>query len=443
MIHTADGWRVPRYECDVAGEIGFDAPDSYLRWFERHYSFSVFRRYIVESAFADATVMVLEMAEAAGDLPHLAHAVWLSHGEAAGLYERESALHRVLSGLPEHYSHSRLMPWVRAGGFRSALEPMIRRLRSLHRHSGGMEIRQIKNAYVSSVFRCSSQGIDYYLKRSATVFNREIEVTRRIREWGLVPLPAWLAVEESEQTVLMADMGGSELSPDADQDQLIAVMKQYAKFQIGALERIDNDRTAPFYDYRTVGLAELTDAVPEAAFKLLRHSPYPLSEQERSGLRESLPYWKALCVRLASFALPDSVDHGDLRPGNIRLTDKGIVFFDWAWSAMAHPFFSAVSFLHVIRRALSENEKHALVNAYVEEWSGFAPFDTLLEAYRLAEEAKDLYHVIVDSRWLQEIWEALGWQAPPFGSADAWALERRQYYFARVLRRLIRTNSPT
>ncbi|MDF2719448.1 MAG: hypothetical protein K0R28_6373, partial [Paenibacillus sp.] len=174
-VQTNGGCRVPLYVSGVAEHIGFEDPDPFLKWFEQSYSIPVFRRYIVESSFADTTVMVLEIAGVADDWQRFADAVWLPHGEAAGLYEQGTVLHRVLLGLPEHFSQSRIMPWVRARGFQPCLDPMIGKLRSLSHNPDGMEIRQIKNAYVSSVFRCRLDDIDYYLKLSSPVFIREIE----------------------------------------------------------------------------------------------------------------------------------------------------------------------------------------------------------------------------------------------------------------------------
>ena len=144
-----------------------------------------------------------------------------------------------------------------------------------------------------------------------------------------------------------------------------------------------------------------------------------------------------MCERIQFSTIPDSVEHGDIRPGNIRITEKGIIFFDWAWSAFAHPFFSVSSFIHVIRRSLSDPKKRPYV-MFLKEWSGFGDDESLIELYQLIDEVRDLYFVLGDSRWLKEIQEALNWNTPHISSPDALALDRRQYYYARVLRRLVK-----
>ncbi|TMV48394.1 aminoglycoside phosphotransferase family protein [Paenibacillus mesophilus] len=443
-LQTANGGCIPLYENGVADHIGFDDPDPYLQWFEQCCSIPVFRRYIVESSFTNETVMVLQRAGTTTDPQQKADAVWLSHAEAARIYGHDTVIHQVLLGLPEHYNKSRIMPWVRPEGFQSYLDPMIGRLHARSHSHDIPEIRQIKNAYVSTVFRCRMNERDYYLKIPTSVFIREIEIMKLIREWDVLALPVWIAAdEEGAPAILMENMGGSDLPPDASVEQLAVVIEEYARFQICAMKHIEVDKPFPFYDYRTSTLTGHVDTIAEAARELLQDSPYRLSEEEQSDLVASLPYWKGLCERIASYSFPDSIDHGDLRPGNIRLTANGIVFFDWAWSAVTHPFFSIVSFLHVIRRSLSDSDKAYLRDAYLEQWSGFGPRAALLELYEIIEEVRDLYFVIGDIRWLKDIWEALEWNTPQPVSPDAWTMERRQYYFARVLRRLIKPRYST
>ena len=78
-----------------------------------------------------------------------------------------------------------------------------------------------------------------------------------------------------------------------------------------------------------------------------------------------------------------------------------------------------------------------LRDSYLDEWRDYGTSDRLKEAFGLAGEIKTLYDAIGDARWLRAIQDALHWQPPPRSSADAWTLDRRQYYFAKTLRRLM------
>ncbi|WP_158606488.1 aminoglycoside phosphotransferase family protein [Paenibacillus ginsengarvi] len=430
--------RIPVYEFGVAEQIGFDNPAPYLYWFEQRYAIPVFRTYMLESAAADITIMVLEAACGSDD--DAPDDAWIPYLAAAAAYPEHSQLRDVLLHLPDHYRSSRVMPWVETG-FRPYLERLIGFTAEtpIRDRDKGTEIEQLKNAYVSSVFRCRADGADRYLKISASIFVRELEITKVLREWNMAPLPVWVAADSDSGSVLMEDMGGCDLPAHADKEQLAEIVREYARIQLASIQRITPQLSYPFRLHRTSQLAELAESVSETAALLLGDSPYRLTAEELEKLAGSMPYWRSMCERIASSAIPDCLNHADLRPGNIRFTDQGILFFDWAWSDISHPFFGLSAFLNVIRRTVSDSDRAYVRDAYLQQWSRYGTAESLAELYSLVDETRNLYFAIGDSVWLREIREALKWRVPPFGSPDAWTLERRQYYYARVIRKLIRT----
>ena len=60
----------------------------------------------------------------------------------------------------------------------------------------------------------------------------------------------------------------------------------------------------------------------------------------------------------------------------------------------------------------------------------------LHELFGLVDAWMPLYGAAGDAAWVRAIWEALDGQPPARGSADGWTLLRRQYYFAKMVRRL-------
>ena len=54
-----------------------------------------------------------------------------------------------------------------------------------------------------------------------------------------------------------------------------------------------------------------------------------------------------------------------------------------------------------------------------------------------ADKVKTIYGVVSDAEWLYTIQAELGEKRPEATSADAWTLRRRQFYFAKMLRRLL------
>jgi hypothetical protein len=124
--------------------------------------------------------------------------------------------------------------------------------------------------------------------------------------------------------------------------------------------------------------------------------------------------------------------------GNIRLVGQRIVLYDWAWSAIAHPFVSITSLLHILRKTVAEprETRQALRDAYLEAWTAYAPLDELRRIFELVDRAKILYGVVADATWLRCLNAALAGSVLGPASADAWAVGRRQYYYAKMVRRL-------
>jgi hypothetical protein len=280
---------------------------------------------------------------------------------------------------------------------------------------------------------------DVYLKMLPDLFIREFEVTQRLMEWHITSLPQWLAADANRKLILMRDMGGCDLSEGVEVDLWETMVRRLAQFQIASIPLVNAESPSPFYDWRLPVIVERIDTLADEASVLLHGSPYQLTELEMSALRERLPQWKDRCVEINDFGLPNAVDHGDLRPGNIRLVADTLIFYDWAWSSIAHPFLSPVSLLHILRRSLLDAPGgwESLRDTYLEAWKEYATMDRLREVFHLVDKLLPLYGVIAAAAWLQAIWEALHRRSPQRASAAAWTLERRQYYFAKGLRRLL------
>jgi hypothetical protein len=232
-------------------------------------------------------------------------------------------------------------------------------------------------------------------------------------------------------------MGGCDLENNLTLDNLQHFVRFFAQFQQTTLEHIPNGDVWPFYDLRTSGLESRVAALVDEAPVLLADSPYALNEGEHERLKKQIGAWESLCREMVQTALPDAIDHGDLRPSNIRINTGGFVLYDWAWSAICHPFVGLASFLHIVRKRLKDAPKNRLYlrDAYLETWEEYASISDLQHCFALIERAIALYGVAIDAEWLRAIKNTLDSPPPPL-SADAWTLNRRQYYYAKVLRRM-------
>lgn len=137
--------------------------------------------------------------------------------------------------------------------------------------------------------------------------------------------------------------------------------------------------------------------------------------------------------------IPYSIDHGDLRPGNIRVnTDRGQIIYDWAWSNYTHPFFTVIGFFHTIRRNEDfKKEKYKLLDVYFDYWLEYASKDELKDIYLKLEKLTRIYHVVADIYWLQSLIEDYPDNEYNKFSADGLVIDKRQQYFSYVLKKLI------
>ena len=102
------------------------------------------------------------------------------------------------------------------------------------------------------------------------------------------------------------------------------------------------------------------------------------------GVEEVAP----LCAQLASYGIPETVQHDDFHDGNVFVSDGGYRIFDWGDSCASHPFFSLVVCLRSIayRFELGEDDPdlERIRDAYLEPWTSHTARERLLEAWPLA-----------------------------------------------------------
>ena len=77
-----------------------------------------------------------------------------------------------------------------------------------------------------------------------------------------------------------------------------------------------------------------------------------------------------------------------------------------------------------------------LRDVYLEPWTAYASLDELRQVFELVDKVKLLYYVVGDGVWLRCLYAALAGRSLSPTSADAVTVRWRQYYYAKVVRRL-------
>lgn len=149
----------------------------------------------------------------------------------------------------------------------------------------------------------------------------------------------------------------------------------------------------PAYADLQLTSADGLDGMVEQGLPDLRLGRIPeVAELLGAELGEQAPArdrFATLCLELAAFGIPETIQHDDLHDGNIFAGERGYRIFDWGDSVAAHPFLSLVVALRGIayRFELGDRDPdlERLRDAYLERFTAYGTAAELRHAAELAE----------------------------------------------------------
>jgi hypothetical protein len=256
------------------------------------------------------------------------------------------------------------------------------------------EIEQ-NHAYAwSTVMRVPSVEGTLFFKATAQETVYESALTQKLAGWYPDCMPELVAVDTVRGWMLMRD-GGEQLRasirPTQDIKPWTPVITRYAELQIGLAEHISDILTLGIPDHRLSVLPALYAQLLIDEESLMIDQEKGLTSAEFQLIRILTPRFGQICAELASFGIPESLNHGDFHDGNVLLKNGRVTFFDWGDASVTHPFVSLRTFFVSIEIALKLDdysftpEMSALLEHYLEPWRRFASREALLTAYRLSK----------------------------------------------------------
>jgi len=247
LLRDGKHLKLPTYDEHVPEGVGFSEPRLFNDRFARRYGIKVRRRYPLDLQGTKEAFFVLEPRDEAPSIPQ--NTLWV-RPEELGQLTVKPVNHQALINTWCKASHeSATMPSSRPGGYESPLSWMHATLESKGTSATG-EPQQVKNAYVSTVFRCPTEEGDVFLKIVPPVFMREPQITAKLAEWGITKLPEILAIKQERGFILTKDMGGCNLTDCLTVEKLEAVVRFFAEFQLAAVDFVNLRVPSPFYDWR-------------------------------------------------------------------------------------------------------------------------------------------------------------------------------------------------
>jgi hypothetical protein len=261
----------------------------------------------------------------------------------------------------------------------------------------------------STVLRVPTNEGTLFFKATAAETIYESALTQKLAGWFTDCTPELLAVDTTRGWMLMRDGGETlrgSIRPTQDVTPWEPVITRYAELQIGLAEHISEILGLGIPDHRLAVLPALYTQLLTDEESLMIDQEKGLTSAEWQQLKGMTARFGQICTELASFEIPESLNHGDFHDGNVLLRDGRITFFDWGDASVTHPFVSLRTFFVSIENSLKLEdysftpEMSTLLDRYLEPWQKFAPKEKLLTAYSLSKPVASIVKALA---WYQTI----------------------------------------
>lgn len=307
----------------------------------------------------------------------------------------------------------RELPWARADWFEQASAWIqVELARHAIELTGAIEQPHIRPW--STVLRVPTNQGDLYFKATAPVLAHEPALTQALAVWRPDCMLQLLATDLDRGWLLMRDAGAtlrSQIQSVADLHLWQPILTRYAEVQIEMISRADELLALGTLDRRLATLPAQYECLLADTDALLIDQKDGLTGDEYRRLRELVPEFAAMCERLASYQIPETLHHDDFHDANIFVRDGRFVFSDWGESCVAHPFFTLLVTLRGVAYRLQLDD-HApelaqLRDVYLAPFQRFGSPERLREAFVLANRVAMVCRVLTWYRVVSSLDAAL------------------------------------
>jgi hypothetical protein len=255
----------------------------------------------------------------------------------------------------------------------------------------------------STVMRVPTQEGTLFFKASSQDINPEAKLTEALSRWYPHCMPELVADDPARGWMLMRDGGEplrTSIRSTQDLSRWAPVIKLYAEVQIGLMDHIPELLAMGVPDWRLATLPAHYARLLADTDSLELDLPGGLTSDELHRLQTLAPRFEQICADLASFGIPETLNHGDFHDGNVLLRNDRVTLFDWGDGNLTHPFASLRTFFVSIENSLKLDdysltpEMLALLDIYLEPFQRFASKQDLLAAFTLSRCVASLVKTI-------------------------------------------------
>ncbi|MBX3065285.1 MAG: phosphotransferase [Anaerolineae bacterium] len=261
------------------------------------------------------------------------------------------------------------------------------------------EIEVVRMGDFSAVLRIPTANEVIYFKATFPPFNTEAVLTKLLAEWFPQHLPNLLAVDTERSWLLLPDLGMT-LRQITEQDNDLTrweqMLIQFAHLQQHAVHYVDDLLHVGITDRRLAVLPSLfTEALSRRSLLIIdQDHEDSITSGDYQGMMMFISQLADLRAELAAVGIPETLHHDDFHANNICLAanEYDFIFFDWAESCIAHPFYSLFMTLRYANYVFhADHDTLArLRDVYLASWTQYAPLPRLIEAYKIAAQLAKL-----------------------------------------------------
>lgn len=256
------------------------------------------------------------------------------------------------------------------------------------------EIEQPHTYAWSTVLHIPTDQGKLFFKATAHETIYEAALTQSLSRWFPDRMPEFVAVDTARGWMLMRD-GGEQLRasirPTQDITPWKPVIARYAEVQVGLAQHVTEMLSLRIPDQRLSVLPALFTQLLADEESLMIDQEKGLTSAEFQQVTAKVSRFEQICVDLAAFGIPESLNHGDFHDGNVLVNDGRITFFDWGDATVTHPFVSLRTFFVSIEISLKLDdyaftpEMAGLLNLYLKPFEQFASKGDLRKAYEISK----------------------------------------------------------
>jgi hypothetical protein len=262
--------------------------------------------------------------------------------------------------------------------------------------------RQLNAGSSFSLIRFETNGPAVWFKAVGEPNRHEFGVTLKLA--ALFPrfLPRVIAARADWSGWLSIEADGTSLSETREYSLWESAAADWARLQIESLGETQQITASGAKDLRCAALSDSVQPFFGVLDQIMRQQiktdPPILNENELRRLEKQIYE----CLRfLQSLAIPDTLGHLDLNPGNVIVARSGCVFLDWAEAHVGNPFVSFEYLREQFRRCVSRERslEIQITKRYTSHWLDMVPAERITAALAMAPLAAVFTYAAGSNSW--------------------------------------------